>query len=173
MGPEKKYGAHLQPEVTYSSDTRYLPNHMEVLSLGIHPAYWRNRCGHDLASWCVALADTDRIPLVSSCAPMGAKVCKGLGFTEQELVIIKGYKHHVGDVTLSFQQRSGPEKTIAAYHFRRRDSKSFERTLPMQCEPGACQLQRSDKRGRTYDVIAKEDTVVVLFWVWWSIDFTQ
>lgn len=110
--PEKQYVMCVDPEVACSLTARYLSQHIEVLSLGVHPAYWNNDCGHELVRWCIELADKDQMPLGVSCAPMGAKACKNLGFVEREVVTIKGHQRHFEDITISFQQRSVLGKTI-------------------------------------------------------------
>lgn len=56
-------------------------------------------------NWCAELADLDKVPLCASFSPMGAKLCKSFGFVEKELVTIKGYNYHLGNITISFQQR--------------------------------------------------------------------
>ncbi|KAF3031959.1 hypothetical protein E8E12_003172 [Didymella heteroderae] len=88
-------------------EKQYLPGHMEVLSLAVHPAYRKKGFGHELAKWCVSFADKEKVPLVVNCSPMGARVFGELGFREKELVILKRHKHHKS-ITVSFQQRSVP-----------------------------------------------------------------
>ena len=106
--PEKQYGTWLRPEGACLFINRHSSGHSEILSLGVHPAYWKKGLGHELVKWCVALADTDNVPLVVSCSPMGAKVFKKFGFDEKQLVIIKGHKYHPDDITISFRQRPVP-----------------------------------------------------------------
>lgn len=77
---------------------------MEITSLGVHPAHWRNGLGQELVRPCVEFADTEKVPLVVSCSPMGARVFNKFGFVEKELVKVEGHDHHDG-ITVSFQQR--------------------------------------------------------------------
>ncbi|KAF2676405.1 hypothetical protein K458DRAFT_322048 [Lentithecium fluviatile CBS 122367] len=90
-------------------EEKWLKGHMEILSLGVHPAYWKIGHGHELAKWCLALADMDKVPTCVSASPMGARLCKSLGFVEKELVLIDGYEHYPEPIDISFQQRSVSE----------------------------------------------------------------
>jgi hypothetical protein len=87
---------------------------MEILSLGVHPGYWKIGHGNDLVKWCLALADMDKVPTCVSASPLGAKLCRSLGFVEKELVIIEGYKHHPKPIDISFQQRTVPDVNVKA-----------------------------------------------------------
>jgi hypothetical protein len=75
---------------------------MKILSLGVHPGYWRNDREHDLVKWCLALADMDKVPTCVSASPMGSKLCKSLGYVEKELVLTEGYEHHPEPIDIFF-----------------------------------------------------------------------
>ena len=83
---------------------------MEVMSIGVHPAYWRKGHGEALAKWCVALGEMDRVPMCISASPMGAKLFKRLGFKETELVVIDGYEQHPDPIDISFATRDVGEE---------------------------------------------------------------
>ena len=75
---------------------------MEIISLAVHPAYWRRGHGERLVRWCVELSNMDKVPLVISASPMGAKLVKRLGFREVEIVPINGYQDHPESIDICF-----------------------------------------------------------------------
>jgi hypothetical protein len=155
--PEEQYGMYTEPEVTCSPTSRWLSGHMEVLSLGTHPAYWKNYCGHELANWCAELADMDGVPLCASVSPMGAKVCKSFGFVEKELVTIKGHKYHPDDITISFQQRAVQKRAIKANQYRRCRTTSLERERSRPSVAESLSLQGSKRRWDASNAAKKKE----------------
>ena len=75
---------------------------MEIMSIGVHPAYWHKGHGKVLAKWCVALGDMDKVPMCVSASPMGAKLTKKLGFQRKEPIVIKGYEQHPEPIDICF-----------------------------------------------------------------------
>lgn len=172
--PEKQYGMCTEPQVSYSPLVRWLSGHMEVLSLGMHPAYWKNGCGHELANWCAELADIDKVPLCASVSPMGARVCESFGFVEKELVTIKGHIYHPGDITISFQQRAVPGMAISASRRWKRPETSLWRTRPRLCATVFLVLQGLSTGDKAF-VTAKRrrETVILVDVALWSADCAQ
>ncbi|KAJ4361053.1 uncharacterized protein N0V89_001622 [Didymosphaeria variabile] len=84
---------------------KWLTNHMEILSIGAHPGYWKRGHGHELTRWLLELADTDKVPTCVSVSPMGSKVFNSLGFVEKELVVLEGHDLHPEPIDISFEQR--------------------------------------------------------------------
>ena len=78
---------------------------MEIMSIGVHPAYWRKGHGEALAKWCIALGDMDKVPMCVSASPMGARLLKRIGFKEAEIVVIRGYEQHRESIDICFALR--------------------------------------------------------------------
>lgn len=82
---------------------------MEILSIGVHPAYWRSGHGEALAKWCIQLGDMDKVPLCVSASPMGIQLMRRIGFKQRKDVPIKGYKQHPKRIHIYFATRHVPK----------------------------------------------------------------
>lgn len=78
---------------------------MEIASIAVHPAYWRQGNGKKMAEWFIALAERHDRAICISAAPMGAMLAKHLEFQECAVVTINGYERYPKAIDLWFGSR--------------------------------------------------------------------
>lgn len=83
---------------------------MEIASIAVHPAYWRQGNGKKMAEWFIALAEQYDRAICVSAAPMGKMLASYLEFQECAVVTIDGYEKYTEAIHLWFGLRSKAEQ---------------------------------------------------------------
>ena len=70
------------------------------IAIAVHPAYWLQGHGSELLQWGLNLADRDGIAVGAVAATTKKKFFENMGFVEKTEIVVKGYTHHLDDLTL-------------------------------------------------------------------------
>lgn len=113
-GPERMYSMSKHRLLEFFillTKRRWLHDRLEIVTIVVHPAYWREGHGSKLARWCMQLAAADSIGLGVSAVRMGRDLFCHLGFEDVEVVSVVPHEKKLLSLWICvLDQPSKPEK---------------------------------------------------------------